>query len=120
MNLETFQYPEGTHVGGMMMLSDQDEMQLALRKAAAIMEAEPEFTPSFTQFANVVVNTGEEDAAFSKRCTDHLPEGDHIFDFAVFAYSVLTIKRVGWDGYLKLLAERKTDHDWPAPAISLL
>lgn len=110
-------YPEGIKVGGRMRFHSDEIMKSCISKAADVME-ETGFTPSFTRIANVVVNSGNEDVAFTKKCTSHIEaedkEGFGGFDMTVFAYSVMAIKQMGWEGYIKHLTElrnRPEDED---------
>lgn len=100
-------YPDDIEPGGSMLFCNHEVMKGCICLAADKL-SDSDFRPSFSRLANVVVNSGDEDAEFTKACTAHLPR-DAIdfygFDMTLFAYSVMAIMELGWEAYLAKVRE---------------
>jgi hypothetical protein len=104
-------YPPEIKPGGPLCFTDADLMRKAIERAADLIICRGE-RPSFTRLANVICPTNESDVEFVQTCTfDFDKEQMFLFDMAVFAYSCLYIRDLGWAGFLEKLRERHADKE---------
>ena len=104
-------YPPEIKPGGLLCFTDPDLMRTAIERAADLIICRGE-RPSFTRLANVICPTSESDVEFMQACTFGFDEDQmFLFDMAVFAYSCLYIRDLGWAGFLEKLRERHADKD---------
>ena len=85
--------------------------------AAKYMDEHPDIDPKFEQVFNVLLNADKEtvsmtkavfDMAGIKESTTPVPLLDEVC-FPIYARAVITIKHIGWDGYIKAISAKETE-----------
>lgn len=109
-----YQLPDGLVAGGMMMLCDRQRMTKAVKAALEYCDANPDFEPRFSYFANTLLNADEATKAMTQhtfKAAGFSKENDdqERFDLGVLAHAVLFVREYGWDAYVERVKQRTED-----------
>ena len=114
-----YKFPENIPLN-LVFCGFNDDTARAIICAAKWLDKNPKFEPKFEQVFNVILNANEETKAMTAEVfkQSDAPDNHGIpilgVNFSMYAVAVTTIKKFGFDQYLKLLlmsgSERKHRH----------